>query len=288
MSIRVEELAGASLSYDPRNPGATIPYVAWGSDVESVLRAALLAAVPAYFGGMPLRSLQPKEDKNGVGVWFADAVYGLADAQTGSNPTSSTTSPPPPPPPTEDTVIGSQYGFQWAAPTGKYTQSKETLDTVVVTGATAPDFKRAIGVQPDGTVEGVDLPSWPEAISLTAVIPNFTLKYLKACRALAGKTNATAFLAHAAGKLLYLGGSAQPREGGGMTVTHRFASGEFQIIEADDFAPGFPAFTVDPFAYVWVWYTAAVDAGRTVQKPTAAYVERLYDSGDYSVLGLFA
>lgn len=293
MSVRVEELAGAELDYDPRNPGARIPYVAWGSDVEPVLRAAVIAKAPAVFGGMPLLSIRPVEEKNGPGVWFATAVYGLSDAQQGANPVApppppGVPAPPaPPPPPTEDTAIGTNYAFQWAAPAGRFTQSKETVDTVAPAGVVAPDFKRAIGVQPDGSVEGVDLPSWPEAISVTAAVPQFTLKYLKACRRLAGKTNHATFMGHTFGDLLYLGGSAQPREGGGFTVTHRFAQASTEIVDEDALADGFPSFIVPPFHYVWVWYTAKEDAGRTVQQPTAAYVERLYDEGDFSALGLF-
>lgn len=294
MSVRVLELAGAELDYDPRSPGARIPYFAWGSDVEEVVRAAVLAEVPATFKGLPLRRITLRED-TGPGYWRATAEFAMLDAQQGSNPVAppgSPSPPPPPPSPTEDTAVGTNYAFQWVMPTGRFTQSKETLASYGTAGAAVPDFRRAIGVEPDGTIQGVDLPSWPEAITVTASVSLFTLKYLKALRGLAGKTNNAMYLGHAAGKLLYLGGSATPRDGsvGGFTVTHRFAEAEFELLYPDSLAPGLPdvTITVDPFAYVWVLYQPKIQDGRTINAPAAFYVERLYDAGDFSALGLYS
>lgn len=293
----VYELVGAALTYDPRNPDASLPYLVVGSDVEAEVRAAVLAKVPAVFGGMPLRRLRPVEDKKRQGVWYVDAEFAPLDAQPGLNPLYAPPPPPPgvpapppppapPPAPTEDQALGSQYSFQWAMTQTRFLISKQTTQRVKAGGG-VPDeyFAGAIGVGADGVPAGVDLPAWPEAITLSSAIPAMTFKFLRRLRQIVGTTNALPFMGHPKDELLYLGGNAVPREGGGFTITHRFAQDDNRtgVRITDDLTVNVP-----PFHYVWCRYRRQTTGVVTAEVPYAAYVERLYDADYFNDLGLWA
>lgn len=103
--------------------------------------------------------------------------------------------------------------------------------------------------------------------------------------ALTGKVNAAPWHGFAAGEVLFLGASGSKRSNGDWEITFRFAA-----------SPNVSGLTVgsitgiskEGWHYMWVRYADTEDAGSksVVKKPVAVYIERVYDYGDFSLLGI--
>ncbi len=184
---------------------------------------------------------------------------------------------------TGDTTGGSQHITQSLATISKYPSS------------TAPDFKGAIGVTTD-SVEGVDIAVPVFNFTATKVFAAGGLPSLANLYALTGKVNNASFsvtdtttgltITLAAGECLFNGASfGGRRTDGGVEFTYSFSA-----------SPNRTGMTVGDITgiakkgwqYLWVRYTDAEDttAKAIVKKPTAAYVEKVYEDGGFSGLGL--
>lgn len=152
----------------------------------------------------------------------------------------------------------------------------------------APDHQGAIGVSLDA-VQGCDIyvPQMQWSLARQRAFVDFN--YLRTVRSLVGKTNAATFFGFPAGSLLYLG--CEPTSAVGTmddgsrflfwNLAHSFAQEDNRV-----------ALPVGPIIipqktgwnYVWAKYAPAASAGALVQRPTAVYVERVYDEGNYELL----
>lgn len=182
----------------------------------------------------------------------------------------------------------SSFSFDTGGGTQHITQSLSTVHRYAASG-TAPDFKGAIGVTHDN-VEGVDITvpvyNFSETHYLSAA--TVTTAYKGTLFQLTGKVNSGSFRGLAAGECLFLGASGSRRGTGpddDWEITFRFAG-----------SPNRTGITVGPISgiakkgweYLWVRYQDAEDAiaKALVKKPIAAYVEKVYEEADLSVLGI--
>ena len=115
-----------------------------------------------------------------------------------------------------------------------------------------------------------------------------TLGYRATLFGLTGKVNDADFKGLSAGECLFLGAAGSQRGfGEDWEITFRFAA-----------SPNTSSLTVGPITgiakkgweYLWVRYAdAEVPAAKAIVKqPVAAYVEKVYEDGDFSGLGIGA
>jgi hypothetical protein len=245
---------------------AELQYVGFGTTDDDEAETALRAEMPLTFRGLPLRSWSM--NPLGGDCWEASANYAQRDA-------------PEPPDAGEvrfscDTTGGSVHITQSLATT-KYAKS----------GETAPDYKGAIGVQGD-TVQGVDIVTPTLKFQLTYRMPkaDLTLGYVLTLYALTGKVNSGTWKGFAAGELLFLGATADEKNFIDPTVTFKFAASP----NATNISVGGNITVTNKggHQYLWIAYEKADDsaAKKTVQNPKAAYVETVYSSGNFALLGI--
>ena len=182
----------------------------------------------------------------------------------------------------------SSFSFDTGGGTQHITQSLSTIGRYAASG-TAPDFKGAIGVTHDN-VEGVDITvpvyNFSETHYLSAA--QVTTAYKGTLFQLTGKVNNGSFRGLAAGECLFLGASGSRRGTGpddDWEITFRFAG-----------SPNRTGITVGPISgiakkgweYLWVRYADTEDTGSNtlVKQPVAAYVEKVYEDGNFAALGI--
>ena len=183
------------------------------------------------------------------------------------------------PPQTGESV----FNFDTGGGTQHITQSLQTAGRYP---GSAPDFKGAIGVTHDN-VEGVDItvPVYTFSETHYLAASQVTNAYKMTLFNLTGKVNNGSFKGLAAGECLFLGASGSKRGTDDWEITFRFAG-----------SPNRTGLTVGPISginkkgweYLWVRYSDIEDtASHTlVKQPIGAYVEKVYEEGNFSSLGI--
>ena len=273
MSIVCTENTGSRQVTDGQS--AELVYTIAGTADEAAAIAALKATAPATLGGLKRQpvSVEPVHVDTanpGTCIWTGTATYAPFERRE--------------PPQTGDSV----YNFDTGGGTQHITQSLSTVHRYAASG-TAPDFKGAIGVTHDN-VEGVDITvpvyNFSETHYLSAA--TVTTAYKGTLFQLTGKVNSGSFRGLAAGECLFLGASGSRRGTGpddDWEITFRFAG-----------SPNRTGITVGPISgiakkgweYLWVRYADAEDTGSNtlVKQPIAAYVEKVYEDGNFAALGI--
>ena len=240
-------------------------YLVKGTDNELLAAQAVRTTAPATHNGLDRGeiTLEPI----GPTQWEATVQYIPPDSQQMEPGDSS-------------------YSFDTGGGTQHITHGKQTMGTYAPPGKTAPDFDGAIGVTQD-SVEGVDITVPVYRFSETHVKTDaqVTSAYKGTLFNLTGKTNNGSFKGFAAGEVLFLGASGSKRSDGDWEITFNFAA-----------SPNKTGLTVGSITgiakkgweYLWVRYADEVDSGAKmlVKKPVGAYVEKVYDEGDFSGLGI--
>ena len=251
-------------------PTATLHYVVEGTDDDLVATTTLLSAAPAVYDGLIRASanIEPihVDSDGGTGRWDCRVSYKAVEH-------------------TPPEVGDSSFSFDTGGGTQHITQSLSTVGSYAA-GGTPPDFKGAIGVTHDN-VEGVDLTAPVYNFSETHYLADATVTgaYKATLFSLTGKVNSGAFKGFAAGEVLFLGASGSKRGEDDWEISFRFAASpnrtNITIGEMTGIAK-------KGWEYLWVRYEDAEDAtaNALVKKPTAAYVEKVYEEGDLSVLGI--
>ena len=182
----------------------------------------------------------------------------------------------------------SSFAFDTGGGTQHITQSLGTVGSYAASG-TAPNFGGAVGVTHDN-VEGVDITvpvyNFSETHYLSAA--QVTTAYKGTLFQLTGKVNNGSFRGLAAGECLFLGASGSRRGTGpddDWEITFRFAG-----------SPNRTGISVGPIGgiakkgweYLWVRYadTEDTDSNTLVKQPVAAYVEKVYEDGNFAALGI--
>lgn len=105
---------------------------------------------------------------------------------------------------------------------------------------------------------------------------------------LTGKVNRSSFRGCAPGECLFLGASGARRQlgdQGDWEITFKFAASPNAVNLQIGAITGI---NKQGWEYLWVRYEDAEDeaANVLVKKPTAVYIEKVYEDGDFSVLGI--
>jgi hypothetical protein len=172
-------------------------------------------------------------------------------------------------------------------------------ETGYVSTGTAPDMREAIGF--DGErVTGVDIVvpalQWTE----TYDVPNavITSTYIKTLASLTGTTNNASFRTFRAGEVLFTGCSGSQawdsdRGDGPWSLSYKFIAQQ----NAEDLSEsggedtrltvgGITDIVKPGHDYLWVRYDDAVDESKLVKQPSAVYVNKVYKSTNFALLGI--
>jgi hypothetical protein len=179
----------------------------------------------------------------------------------------------------------SSFSFDTGGVTAHITQSLSTVNKYAASGS-APDCQGAIGVTGD-SVEGTDVTVPVYNFTETHYLPDnaVTGAYKLTLFQLTGRVNNGVFKGFAAGEVLFLGASGAKRGTEDWEITYRFAA-----------SPNVTSLSVGPITgisklgwdYLWVRYADAEDENVLVKQPIAAYVERVYELGNFDALGIGA
>lgn len=200
-------------------------------------------------------------------MWLATVRYDL----TGTQPLSAEDSLE------FDTSGGNQH----------ITQSLVTLGSYAPTGKTAPDYNGAIGVTKDAII-GVDIEVGSFNFSETHHFAEISPAYKGALFQASKKVNTQPFRGFAAGEVRFLGASGKLRDMSSDTpweLTYRFAAQE----NATDIQIGnITGIVKGGWDYLWVSYADQDDAPSKsmIKVPVAVYVEQVYQTIDFAILGI--
>lgn len=269
MPIVIEERFESRSTVAGKSPSVELRYWIKGTDDDLAARAALEAEAPTDYDGLVRQDVQI--EPQGPDLWDGTVRYGAASfggPQTGE----------------------SVFSFDTGGGTRHITQSLQTILRKAPPGKTAPDFKSAIGVTDSG-VEGVDIVVPVYNFSETHYLPEsqVTQNYKLTLFGLTGKVNSGSFRGFAAGEVLFLGATGSKRVAPGGTqdweVTFRFAaSPNATNLKVGDIT----GIAKKGWEYLWARYGDRTDdeAKALVKRPIAAYVEKVYESGNFAGLGI--
>lgn len=279
MAIKMRGIKGAngSVERDGSNGEILRKFDVWDPQVDpetpgyfQSLYAHVIANAEPVIQGLPRGRITFAEDGEGSGHFIFDVAY------------------------QSRVPFESQIKWSWDTTGGtvKMTTSRAT-SRYAIAGRIAPDHRGAIGVK-GKEVEGVDrvIP----ALKLTATFRHLAgsatinnanfLAYIKTIAGLTGSTNNAVWQTFAIGELLFLGCSGEFVPDKDTEIQYHFAASK----NATGLTIGQIAnITKAGHDYLWVSYEAALDSGAgnaLAQRPTFAYVERIYDSADFTAFGI--
>lgn len=265
------------------SPTATLKYMALRSDDEGEVLQKIRDEAPLVFSGLFRQSA--KATPLGGGVWSVDVEYSIPTDGTNLSDLPAQggeTDPPEQAEPNETAPLGPEWSFTTTGGSKKITQSKLTVSKTAAAGV-ARDFKQAINATTEG-VEGTEVNDPVFEFSYTRKFASITLKYLRKLKSLTGTVNNATFLTFAAGELLFLGSEASYKTGDGWSVTFKFAAKDNMVNV--DISPAIRVPAVKGWEYLWVAYTKEISEGYTVNRPQAAYVEKVYEYTNFRQLGI--
>lgn len=269
MAVTIAEKLESRRVTDGPNPSAELRYVVQGIDGdETMARAYAYAASPTAY------------DLYGDTLTLLPRIEATADEPLSNDLIEVTVRYGVWPQEYEST-----FSFETGGGSQHITQSLETIGSYAAEG-TAPDFAGAIGVTRD-SVEGVDINAPIYQFSETHYLPDgiVTGGYKATLFGLTGKVNNGVWRGFEAGEVLFCGVSGTRRGYAPWELTFRFATSPNKT--------GIAVGTIEGIAkkgweYMWVRYQETEDevADAVVKQPLAVYVERVYDAGDFTDLGI--
>jgi hypothetical protein len=261
MPTIIERFDSREATESPDSASTDLVYTVEGTEDDAAVRTLVEATVPTTYNGLVLQSYHMAHQ--GGGVWEVSARYGQKEKkETGD----------------------SSFSFDTGGGTVHISQSLQTLGSYAPPGKTAPNFQGAIGATID-SVEGTDITVPIYSFAETHYLDNalVTGAYKLNLFQLTGRVNAASFKGFAAGEVLFLGASGSKRGSEDWEITFRFAA-----------SPNVSGLAVGPITgitkrgwdYLWVRYADAEDQNVLVKQPIAAYVERVYQDGNFVLLGI--
>ncbi len=240
---------------------ARIPYLATsliGDVEESVITQYAFANLPSLYNGLILATVEVEEHVS-ADRWRIIAIYEQYD---------------------------SIFSFDTGGGTQHITNSIATRNRYAPTGATAPDFKGAIGY--DGqNVAGVDVVVPVYHFSETHYMPDVQVSgaYKAKVFELTGCVNNDPFRGFSPGEVLFLGAAGTKRGTDYWELQFRFASlpNKTDIVIGD-----ITVAEKKGWDYMWILYEDAEDtsAKKLVKRPLAVYVEKVYEDKSFADLML--
>jgi len=248
-------------------PSVTMHYILDGTSDDITAKTLLLNSTPTIYDGLV-------RDECTLEPIFVDTVSGAGKWECRVRYVKPEYTPP--------EVGESSFAFDTGGGTQHITQSLATVGSYGASGA-APDFQGAIGVTHDN-VEGVDITVPVYNFSETHYIPDADVNKA-AYFSLTGKVNDASFKGLAAGECLFLGASGSKRGEEDWEITFRFAASPNRTGISVGSITGI---SKKGWEYLWVRYADVEDAGSNtlVKQPVAAYVEQVYEYGNFAALGI--
>lgn len=266
MPVTLSEAWGSRPSSEGDNAQVELLTIINGTDDDLVAKTALRDGTVTVYDGLIRQSYSIKRiyDQG----WLGSVIYGRRRQQPETG--------------------GSVFEFNIGTESVHITQSLETVGEYALPTETAPPQNGAIGVTDDG-VQGVDVKGPIYTFSERHYLPvaTVTAAYKALLFALAATTNDDAFKGFAAGEVLFLGASGSIRDSDSWEIGYSFAA-----------RPNLSGVTMGDITgiakkgheYLWAVYQDAVAAGGAkefvVKKPIQVYVERVFEVGDFSGLGI--
>ncbi len=249
-----EKFDSRDSTVSPAGSDIELKYTVVGSEDDAAVRAQVEATIPAFYATMPFQNYRIAHQ--GGGLWEVSVRYGARQ--------------------------GSSYTFETSGGTQHVSQSKQTVASYGIEDP--PDFKGAIGVNND-SVAGVDITIPVYNFSETHHFPKtvITPAYKLILFALTGNVNGFLFKGFAPGEVLFLGATGSQRGEEDWEINYKFAASPNATgLQIGDIT----GIDKRGWEYLWIRYQDAEDANVLVKQPYAVYVERLYDDGDFSLLGI--
>ena len=265
MAVAVVEKFESRMSTLGKNASVEMAYSIIGTNDDIEAKTELLNTSPLTYDGLVRQSLSI--ERQGDELWSGTVRYGMFEST---------------PPATGE----SSFSFETGGGTQHITQSIQTVGRYP---ATAPDFKGAIGVTHDA-VEGVDIqvPTYQFAETHYVGSSQVNQTYKMQLAGLTSRVNAGSFRGFAAGEVLFLGASGSRRGTGAVDdweISFKFAVSRNKTgISVGDIS----GIEKKGWEYLWVRYADDEDttAKSIIKKPVGVYVEKVYESGDFSLLGI--
>lgn len=240
-----------------------LKYAVVGSEDDEDVHDLVVATLPSTYLTLSFQSY--RIEHKGAGVWIATGRYGSREPRE---------------------VGHSTIQFETGGGTQHITQNLSNSILTKAAGVTGdvPDFKGAIGVNGD-QVEGCDIYAPAFSFSETHILSDevVTNSYITLLRDLTATTNSEAFRGFAAGEVLFIGASGSKRSATDWEITFKFLVGKNR---SDVVINGSDPFPKQAWEYLWVKYEDGISNSNLIKKPKYIYVERVYDSRDFSALGI--
>lgn len=267
MGITIDEKHDSREVTGGSDPSVTLKFVIQGTDSDIVALALVKAACSTIYlcDGISLQrqnyGVTPLE---GGLIWEGTVRYGKYAPLS---------------------VADSSYSFSIGSETNHITQSMAT--TGYVASGTAPNHSGAIGVH-DGDVDGVDIDlgsyEWSETYQFNPAL--ITLEYKLILFQLRKRVNDKPWRNFAAGEVRLMGVSGTYKTGDDYAeLTYSFKANPNVTNQTIGTITGI---NKKGWEYLWVEYESTEDATakKLVKKPIAVHVEKVYETGDYSLLGI--
>lgn len=238
-----------------------------GCTDEPTALAYLLAFAPAQIGLLKRKDSECKVEEIVTDIYVGTASYSSADKQPEQGSFS--------------------ISFDITGQTTHLTQSIKTVAQSTARNRFGRDFKGAIGVNSDGTVEGCDIliPSMTFQVDYSAKPEDINDAYIQKLADIVGRTNKTAFKGFKECELLLTKVSGSKRDEDNWDLSFGFSVSRNKTgIKIGDCGP----VNKKGWEYLWVYYALYVDDDtHTINKfPEQVRVEQVYESADYAGLGL--
>ena len=261
MAVTIHERFDSRETTVGESPSVALRYVVRGTDEDAVVKALVAATAPQTYADLKRDSFTVRP--LGGGVWDCEVQY-VRDESEQNAP---------------------QFSFDTGGGTEHITISLETVHRYAAPGEEASDYKGAIGVS--DRVEGVDIvvPVFQFTETHYFASGAITNAYIATVFRLTGRVNQSAFRGFAKGEVLFLGASGSKRGDEDWELTFRFAASP----NADDLKLGeIENIQKEGWHYLWAQFADDVDnnTNTRIKRPVAVYVERVYEYGDFSGLGI--
>jgi hypothetical protein len=254
-----------SITGDLKSSSSEITYKITGTEDETAAYALLLATAPAtlIIDGYVLAKRVFGLEHDDYGVWTGTCRFSKRELE----------------------VSESTYQFETGGGNTHITHSIATVQSIKLGGGTAPNNNNAIGWN-GREIAGCDIISPVYNFSETHVLAavDVDAAYKLALFRATGKVNNAGFKGFATGEVLFLGASGSLRTTENeWEISYRFAASENATGLS---VGGITGINKKGWEYLWLYFQDEVSQDVLVKKPLAAYVEQVYQTADFSTIGI--
>lgn len=241
-------------------------------DDEADVQSAVVAAMPLTYVGFVLGNIKFDEVSHGliraVGNYIRGEKQNTAGTDTSANP--------------------SEFSFQIESQQVKIFSSFEEVASGSLAGETSPDNGTLLNVQPDGTIEGIEVPQMTYNFEETHNFASVPDAYKVVLAQLVGTVNDAPFRIGAAGEVMLTGVSGSKSGDDFWKLRYRF-----QVIPNwvnQDVGPFSGVDSIDKNGWDYIEFFTRdkenTTSKRVEKKITGYKIHRVLRYSDYSLLGL--